>query len=75
MVLRHGEKVGDVRTAEASAQQIVTLITGSELTVAGQDFAVCAAAADVGGTFTDILLRLPSGEIAYHKVLSTPPVV
>jgi N-methylhydantoinase A/oxoprolinase/acetone carboxylase beta subunit len=31
------------------------------------------AAADVGGTFTDILLRLPTGEIAYHKVLSSPP--
>jgi 5-oxoprolinase (ATP-hydrolysing) len=31
------------------------------------------AAADVGGTFTDILLRLAGGEITYHKVLSTPP--
>src|SRR6185369_10439784 len=31
------------------------------------------AAADVGGTFTDVLLRLPTGELAYHKVLSTPP--
>jgi 5-oxoprolinase (ATP-hydrolysing) len=31
------------------------------------------AAADVGGTFTDVLLRLPTGEIAYHKVLSSPP--
>jgi N-methylhydantoinase A/oxoprolinase/acetone carboxylase beta subunit/N-methylhydantoinase B/oxoprolinase/acetone carboxylase alpha subunit len=31
------------------------------------------AAADVGGTFTDILLSLPTGEIAYHKVLSSPP--
>jgi simple sugar transport system ATP-binding protein len=40
VVLRHGAKVGDVPTASASAQQIVTLITGSELTVAGQDFAV-----------------------------------
>ena len=40
VVLRHGEKVGDVRTADATAQQIVTLITGSELIVAGQDFAV-----------------------------------
>jgi ABC-type sugar transport system ATPase subunit len=40
IVLRHGEKVGDVRTADATAQQIVTLITGSELIVAGQDFAV-----------------------------------
>ena len=27
-------------TAEATAQQIVTLITGSELIVPGQDFAV-----------------------------------
>ena len=40
VVLRHGQKVGDVTTAEATAQQIVTLITGSELTVPGQDFAV-----------------------------------
>jgi ABC-type sugar transport system ATPase subunit len=40
VVLRHGQKVGDVRTSEATAQQIVTLITGSELTVPGQDFAV-----------------------------------
>jgi N-methylhydantoinase A/oxoprolinase/acetone carboxylase beta subunit/N-methylhydantoinase B/oxoprolinase/acetone carboxylase alpha subunit len=31
------------------------------------------AAADVGGTFTDILLRRSTGELAYHKVLSTPP--
>jgi 5-oxoprolinase (ATP-hydrolysing) len=31
------------------------------------------AAADVGGTFTDVLLRLPSGEMTFHKVLSTPP--
>jgi ABC-type sugar transport system ATPase subunit len=40
VVLRHGQKVGDLPTADATAQQIVTLITGSELTVAGQDFAV-----------------------------------
>src|SRR4051812_42415399 len=31
------------------------------------------AAADVGGTFTDVLLQLPSGELAFHKVLSSPP--
>ncbi len=30
-------------------------------------------AADVGGTFTDILLRLPDGSLAVHKVLSTSP--
>ena len=40
VVLRHGVKVGDVATADATAQQIVTLITGSELTVEGQDFVV-----------------------------------
>ena len=40
VVLRHGQKVGDLRTAEATAQEIVTLITGSELVVMGQDFAV-----------------------------------
>jgi ABC-type sugar transport system ATPase subunit len=40
VVIRHGQKVGDVRTVDATAQQIVTLITGSELVVAGQDFAV-----------------------------------
>ena len=40
VVLRQGQKVGDVRTADATAQQIVTLITGSELTLPGQDFVV-----------------------------------
>jgi ABC-type sugar transport system ATPase subunit len=40
VVLRHGVKVGDMPTAEATAQSIVTLITGSELTLEGQDFAV-----------------------------------
>lgn len=40
VVLRHGEKVGDLRTADASAQHIVTLITGSDLVVEGQDVAV-----------------------------------
>ncbi len=40
IVLRHGEKVGDLVTAEASAQQIVTLITGSDLVVAGKDMVV-----------------------------------
>ena len=40
VVLRHGQKVGDVPTAEATTQQIVTLITGSELIVPGHDSAV-----------------------------------
>ena len=40
VVLRHGEKVGDLRTADATAQEIVTLITGSDLVVNGQDVAV-----------------------------------
>lgn len=40
VVLRHGEKVGDLKTADASAQQIVTLITGSDLVVAGMDTVV-----------------------------------
>ena len=40
VVLRHGEKVGDVRTSDATAQEIVTLITGSDLVVKGQDVAV-----------------------------------
>lgn len=40
VVLRHGEKVGDLPTAGATAQQIVTLITGSELVVEGQDISV-----------------------------------
>ena len=31
------------------------------------------AAADVGGTFTDVLTRSANGELAYHKLLSTPP--
>src|SRR5207244_3789269 len=29
--------------------------------------------ADVGGTFTDVLLQRPSGEVVYHKLLPTPP--
>ena len=40
LVLRHGEKVGDVQTAETDAREIVTLITGSDLVVEGQDLAV-----------------------------------
>ena len=39
-VLRHGRNVGDVRTADATAQQIVSMITGAELVVEGQDVAV-----------------------------------
>src|SRR5437868_9250357 len=31
------------------------------------------AAGDVGGTFTDVLTRSSNGELAYHKLLSTPP--
>jgi simple sugar transport system ATP-binding protein len=40
IVLRHGENVGDLTTARTSAQEIVTLITGSDLVVGGQDVAV-----------------------------------
>jgi ABC-type sugar transport system ATPase subunit len=40
VVLRHGEKVGDLITSETNAREIVTLITGSELVVPGQDLAV-----------------------------------
>ncbi|MFN8224628.1 MAG: ATP-binding cassette domain-containing protein [Gaiellales bacterium] len=40
VVLRHGEKVGDVVTENATAQQIVTLITGSDLVVPGKDLVV-----------------------------------
>lgn len=40
VVLRHGEKVGDLRTADATVQHIVTLITGSDLVVEGKDVAV-----------------------------------
>jgi N-methylhydantoinase A len=29
-------------------------------------------AADIGGTFTDLVLRLPDGRLLAHKVLSTP---
>lgn len=32
----------------------------------------CVVAADIGGTFTDIIVRLPDGSLAAHKVLSTP---
>jgi ABC-type sugar transport system ATPase subunit len=40
VVLRHGETVGDLRRADATAREIVTLITGSDLVVEGQDVAV-----------------------------------
>ena len=30
-------------------------------------------AADVGGTFTDIILATPAGEVRTTKILSTPP--
>jgi ABC-type sugar transport system ATPase subunit len=40
VVLRQGQMVGNVSTAEATTQQIVTLITGSELVVPGHDSAV-----------------------------------
>jgi ABC-type sugar transport system ATPase subunit len=40
VVLRHGEKVGDLRTRETSARELVTLITGSDLVVSGQEEAV-----------------------------------
>ena len=40
VVLRNGQKVGDLVTKAASAQEIVTLITGSDLVVKGQDVAV-----------------------------------
>jgi ABC-type sugar transport system ATPase subunit len=40
VVLRHGEKVGDLVTRSTHAREIVTLITGSELVVAGEDAGV-----------------------------------
>ncbi|WP_162460168.1 MULTISPECIES: hydantoinase B/oxoprolinase family protein [unclassified Mycolicibacterium] len=33
----------------------------------------CRAAADIGGTFTDVIFELPSGEVIVQKRLSTPP--
>lgn len=32
----------------------------------------CLVAADIGGTFTDLIARLPDGRLAARKVLSTP---
>lgn len=40
VVLRHGEKVGELITRETHARDIVTLITGSELVVPGEEEAV-----------------------------------
>ena len=37
VVLRHGEKVGDLVTRNTEAREIVTLITGSDLVVPGQE--------------------------------------
>jgi simple sugar transport system ATP-binding protein len=37
VVLRHGEKVGDLQTRDTGAREVVTLITGSELVVEGQE--------------------------------------
>jgi ABC-type sugar transport system ATPase subunit len=40
VVLRHGEAVGDLETSATGAREVVTLITGSELVVAGEEEAV-----------------------------------
>jgi ABC-type uncharacterized transport system ATPase subunit len=40
VVLRQGENVGDVRTQATSARDNVTLITGSDLVMPGQEVAV-----------------------------------
>jgi simple sugar transport system ATP-binding protein len=40
VVLRHGEKVGDLETRNTHARDLVTLITGSELVVAGEEAGV-----------------------------------
>lgn len=40
VVFRHGQKVGDMPTKGTSAQEVVTLITGSDLVVHGQDISV-----------------------------------
>jgi ABC-type sugar transport system ATPase subunit len=40
VVLRHGEKVGDLETRGTHAREIVTLITGSELVVPGEEEAL-----------------------------------
>jgi ABC-type sugar transport system ATPase subunit len=40
VVFRHGRKVGDLVTKDATAQEVVALITGSDLVVHGQDFTV-----------------------------------
>jgi ABC-type sugar transport system ATPase subunit len=37
VVLRRGEKVGDVRTTDTSAKEIVALITGSDLIAVGHE--------------------------------------
>lgn len=37
------------------------------------DTELARVGADVGGTFTDVILQRPNGEIAFSKVLSTPP--
>ncbi len=40
VVLRNGENVGDAETKETTVREIVHLITGGDLVVEGQDFAV-----------------------------------
>jgi ABC-type sugar transport system ATPase subunit len=40
VVLRHGEKVGDLTTKSTTARDVVTLITGSDLVVHGHELAV-----------------------------------
>jgi ABC-type sugar transport system ATPase subunit len=40
VVMRHGEVVGTLATAQASAQEVVTLITGSDLVVRGEETGV-----------------------------------
>jgi ABC-type sugar transport system ATPase subunit len=46
VVLRHGEKVGDLQTAKTSGRELVTLITGSDLDGDMQDGTLIPAADD-----------------------------
>ena len=74
VVLRHGQKVGDV--ADGGGDRAADRHADHRLRADRRRTRLrrlMRAAADVGGTFTDILLQLPSGEIAYRKVLSSPP--
>ena len=51
---------------------LIDLASGSASDGAGESVR-CRAAADIGGTFTDLIFEFPTGEVVIQKRLSTAP--